>query len=125
MVLFRGAALVLLLGLGTACPTSDSTDTRPCGSSLCGFYDHKYFATFYCPMGMGYSYRDPNHCLQECASAVSFGCDAGSCASGCAEDHGTGQWLACTEANNGTVTSSGCFLAGSDVSGETVSCVCG
>jgi hypothetical protein len=127
----RARALVALVlsGLCLTCQSSNSTLGRPCSVGLCGFSDHKYFSTFYCPPNppfpggfMGYSWRDPSRCRQECNSASSSGCDTSGC--DCNTDHGSGQWLPCTEANGGVERSDGCFLAGSGVNGETIPCEC-
>ena len=109
--------------------TLDSTDA--CGGSTCGFIDHRYASTFYCPPGdlrpggwHGYVWRDLSDCHAECASAAAWGCDATGCDTSCDHDTGSGAWLPCTPENGGQETSHGCYLAGSGVNGETVACVC-
>jgi hypothetical protein len=124
-----GLVLISCLTIG-AC--DDSGLDGPCGSGgTCGFHDHRYDSTFYCPPGPlrpggwhGYSWRDEDRCRQECAAAASWGCDASGCDAGCATDHGTGAWQPCTEAYGGTPSGSVCFLSGSGVNGETVPCAC-
>lgn len=128
-----GKAPLAALGIVAlvACTTSDVTDGTPCGGRTCGYIDHRYSSTFYCPPGPfmpagwhGYTWRAEAHCHDECAAAASWGCDASACDAGCDVDTGSGQWLPCTAENGGEVTGSGCFLSGSGVRGETVSCVC-
>jgi len=125
-----------LLGLGAVlliCQCNDSGGVGgPCPSGgVCGFYDHKYTSTFYCPPAplrpggwFGYSWRDASHCHQECNAASSAGCDASQCDAGCDTDTGSGQWLPCTETNGGVQSNDGCFLSGFGMNGETVPCVC-
>ncbi|MBZ5638336.1 MAG: hypothetical protein LAO51_06205 [Acidobacteriia bacterium] len=122
----RTRVLVVLL-LAVTCLTCQSSDSGLSGGcsagKVCGFYDHKYFATYYCgSMGIGYSFRDPAACVQQCNAASSWGCDASGC--NCSVDHGTGAWLPCTAANNAEERSGSCFLSGSGMNGETVPCVC-
>lgn len=116
------AGVILITGCGDA---STAAAACPSGQS-CGFLDHKYFSTFVCSFGggMGFSWRDLNHCGQECNSAAGFGCNATGCGAGCATDHGSGEWLPCTSANGGAERSDHCFLSGSGVNGETIPCVC-
>jgi hypothetical protein len=123
---------VALAGTLFACHSTDSTLRGGCPSGrTCGYSDHHYDSTFYCPPrplipggGYGFTWRDPDHCHQECVAASSSGCDASGCDASCATDSGTGEWLPCTEANGGTERSGGCFLAGSGVNGEQVPCEC-
>ena len=76
-----GLLALVLSGLCLTCHSSDSTLGRPCpGGQVCGFSDHKYFSTFYCPPrplfpggSMGYSWRDLSHCHQECNAASIWG----------------------------------------------------
>jgi hypothetical protein len=119
-----------LVGLLLACHDDDTVGAGPCAGT-CGIEDHKYFSEFYCPPRplqpggwVGYSWRDLDHCLQECDAAAGWGCDATGCAAGCSTDHGSGGWLSCAAAS-GVENADGCFLSGSGVRGETVSCVCG
>jgi hypothetical protein len=114
-----------------ACSTGDVTDGTTCGSRTCGFIDHHYDSTFYCPPApfvpggwYGYTWHSSAHCHDECEAAASWGCSTGSCDSSCDTDTGSGAWMACTPANGGAESSSGCFLSGSGVNGETVPCVC-
>ena len=119
----------VLLGLALACQDDDPVGASGCPGT-CGIEDHKYFSEFYCPPGplrpggwVGYSWRELDHCLQECEAAASWGCDAMACATGCSSDHGSGAWLPCTAAG-GMERDDGCFLSGSGVRGETVPCSC-
>ena len=123
-------AAALVVAALAACQTSDVTDGG-CGGRTCGFYDHHYSSTFYCPPAplipggwYGYSWHTASRCHDECASAAGWGCDASGCDARCEIDTGSGQWLACTAENGGEETSGGCFLSGSGVRGETVPCVC-
>jgi hypothetical protein len=125
-------ATVVLAGFTFACQNTGSSDDRPCGGGTCGFIDHHYDSTFYCPPGpfrpggwVGYTWRDQTHCHNECAAASDFGCDASGCDAQCNSDTGSGRWLPCDAASNGTSGPGGCFLSGSGVNGETVACVCG
>ena len=122
----RTRVLFALLFAAT-CLTCDAGNPNlggGCSSGrVCGFYDHKYFSTYYCGgTGIGYSWRDQTHCGIQCGAASGWGCDASSC--DCSVDHGTGNWLPCTAANGGEVRSGECFLSGSGMNGETVVCVC-
>ena len=127
-----GPASIVLAALALGCDTSEPTSDRACsGGRVCGFIDHHYNSTFYCPPApfmpggwQGYTWRDKTHCHQECNSASSWGCDASGCDSSCENDTGPGTWNPCDAANGGTETSGGCFLEGSGVRGETVPCVC-
>jgi hypothetical protein len=121
------AGIWLLAFLALGCSGEPASDGGCPSGQACGFVDHKYFSTFRCQFGgaMGYSWRDLDHCGQECNAAASFGCDASACASGCVADHGTGDWLACTPVNGAIEQAGGqCFLSGSGVRGETIPCVC-
>ena len=127
-----GRALLVLAVLLPICRCQSSGLDGPCSSGgVCGYYDHEYASTFYCPPAplrpggwYGYTWREQDRCHQECNAASSWGCDASQCDVGCQTDVGTGQWLPCTEANGGTAGGSGCFLSGSGVNGETVPCAC-
>lgn len=119
----------LLAGAIVACGTGDSEGaSTPCGGGTCGFTDHKYFSVYSCAIAggsIGLSWRLLDDCLQQCDSAATWGCDASGCSAGCATDHGTGTWMPCTSApTGGEVTTSGCFLQGSGLHGETVPCDC-
>lgn len=123
------AAVALTVAV-LACHTGVDDDT-PCPGGTCGFLDQRYDSTFYCPPQpfvpggwVGYSWRSNARCHDECATAAAWGCYASGCDAGCDVDHGTGQWLACDGTNGGQVSVRGCFLPGSGVNGETVSCVC-
>jgi hypothetical protein len=122
------ARLVVLMALVVtclACNSSDSTVGGACSSrKTCGYTDHHYNSVFHCQAQVGYTWRDPQHCGQECTAASSWGCDASGCETGCATDTGPGTWLPCTEANDGVEQSGGCFLKSSGVNGELVSCEC-
>lgn len=124
-----------LVGLTILLPTvrcHDSVVDGSCPSGgVCGYYDHRYASTFYCPPAplrpggwQGYVWRDQDHCRQECDAAASWGCNASECYSGCENDTGSGQWRPCDEANGGVISGGGCFLATSGVRGETVPCAC-
>lgn len=124
-------AVVFSAGLLAACEESDFSDGLPCHGGTCGYIDHRYDSTFYCPPApfipggwYGYSWHSEDHCHQECATAASWGCNASGCDAGCETDHGSAAWVPCTTANGGAVTSAGCFLSSSGVNGETVPCVC-
>lgn len=121
----------LMITALAACSTGDVTDGTTCGSRTCGFIDHHYDSTFYCPPApfvpggwYGYTWHSSAHCHDECEAAASWGCSTGSCDSSCDTDTGSGAWMACTPANGGAESTSGCFLSGSGVNGETVPCVC-
>ena len=125
-----GLAAGLVLSALAACQTSDVTGGG-CGGRTCGYYDRHYDSEFYCPPAPfipggwhGYTWHSSSHCHDECDAAAAWGCSTASCDAGCDVDTGSGQWLPCTAENGGEETSSGCFLAGSGVSGETVPCVC-
>jgi hypothetical protein len=125
------AAATVLAALAIGCDTSETTSDRPCGGGTCGYFDHHYNSTFYCPPApfvpggwYGYTWHDEADCHEECATASGWGCSTGGCDTGCDQDVGSGAWVPCDAANGGAVTTSGCYLDGSGVTGETVACVC-
>lgn len=122
----RILAVLTLAAAALACPSDDSVVGGRCPSGkTCGFYDHKYFSEYTCgAMSVGFSWRDLSDCVQQCGVAANWGCDAASCESLCAQDHGTGAWLPCNAANNAEERADGCFLPGSGLYGETVPCAC-
>jgi hypothetical protein len=118
-------SLALLLVAGClSCSDDDVTSSQKCSpGEVCGFEDHVFTSTYDCGTGqLAYTWRDHDHCVQQCVDAQAAGCDVSAC--DCSEDLGTGNWLPCIEANGGEVCTCGCILMGSGPAGEVVPCDC-
>ena len=115
---------LLIAAACLSCSDDDPTSSGKCPSGeVCGFVDHVYTSTYDCGTGqLAYTWRDQDHCVEQCIDAQSAGCDVSAC--DCSGDLGTGNWLPCTADNGGRECTCGCILEESGPAGEVVPCDC-